>query len=161
LPIRSWGRSTILPLLQGSLTPKIDYARYERARGELQNAGLNESQVEAVALSYATDLLHLIQGPPGTGKTLMLAHLARLLVADGRRVFVTALTHRAIHNALNKIPQVDDSIPVCKIGEGRHSGDLDVPNFERFDQSRFGENSGGYVIGATPICPAIQKIIRC
>ena len=69
------GRSTILPLLQNSLTPKIDYARYERAHQELQDTGLNESQVEAVALSYATDLLHLIQGPPGTGKTLMLAHL--------------------------------------------------------------------------------------
>jgi DNA replication ATP-dependent helicase Dna2 len=152
------GRSTILPLLQGSLTPKIDYARYERARGELQNAGLNENQVEAVALSYATDLLHLIQGPPGTGKTLMLAHLAGLLVADGRRVFVTALTHRAIHNALNKIPQVDDSIPVCKIGEGRHIGDLDVPNFERFDQSHFGENSGGYVIGATPFALQSRRL---
>jgi DNA replication ATP-dependent helicase Dna2 len=120
-------------LLQGSLAPKIDYACYTRARQELPNAGLNENQVEAVTLSYATDLLHLIQGPPGTGKILMLAHLARLLVADGRRVFVTALTHRAIHNALNKIPQVDDSIPACKIGEGRHAGDLDVPNFERFD----------------------------
>ncbi|PWB70301.1 MAG: hypothetical protein C3F07_17325 [Anaerolineales bacterium] len=152
------GRSTILPLLQGSLFPKIDYARYERARGELQNNGLNESQVEAVALSYATDLLHLIQGPPGTGKTLMLAQLARLLVADGCRVFVTALTHRAIHNALNKIPQVDESIPVCKIGEGRHTSDLDVPNFERFDQSRFGENSGGYVIGATPFALQSRRL---
>jgi DNA replication ATP-dependent helicase Dna2 len=152
------GRSTILPLLQGSLAPKIDYARYERARGELQNAGLNESQMDAVALSYATDLLHLIQGPPGTGKTLMLAHLARLLVEDGCRVFVTALTHRAIHNALNKIPQVDDSIPVCKIGEGRHTGDLNVPNFERFDLSRFGENSGGYVIGATPFALQSRRL---
>ena len=152
------GRSTILPLLQNSLTPKIDYARYERARHELQDSGLNENQIEAVALSYATDLLHLIQGPPGTGKTLMLAHLARLLVEDGRRVFVTALTHRAIHNALNKIPQVDDSIPVCKIGEGRHAGDLDVPNYERFDQSRFGENSGGYVIGATPFALQSRRL---
>ena len=152
------GRSTILPLLQNSLTPKIDYARYERACQELQEAGLNESQIEAVALAYATDLLHLIQGPPGTGKTLMLAHLARLLVADGRRVFVTALTHRAIHNALNKIPRVDDTIPVCKIGEGRHVGDLDVPNFERFDQSRFGENSGGYVIGATPFARQSRRL---
>jgi DNA replication ATP-dependent helicase Dna2 len=88
----------------------------------------------------------------------MLAHLARLLVADGLRVFVTALTHRAIHNALNKIPQVDDSIPVCKIGEGRHAGDLDVPNFERFDQSRFGENSGGYVIGATPFALQSRRL---
>ena len=86
------GRDIILPLLQGSLLPNIDYARYERAQKELQNTGLNESQVESVAMSYATDLLHLIQGPPGTGKTLMLAHLAKLLVADGQRVLVTALT---------------------------------------------------------------------
>jgi DNA replication ATP-dependent helicase Dna2 len=154
------GRSTILPLLQNSLAPKIDYARYERARRDLQTLrrGLNDSQIEAVALAYATDLLHLIQGPPGTGKTLMLAHLAGLLVADGLRVFVTALTHRAIHNALNKIPQVDDTIPVCKIGEGRHAGDLDVPNFERFDQSRLGENSGGYVIGATPFARQSRRL---
>ncbi len=116
----------------------------------LSDNGLNESQVEAVAMSYATDLLYLIQGPPGTGKTLMLAHLARLLVGDGRRVFVTALTHRAIHNALNKIPQVDENIPVCKIGEERLAGDLQVPNFDQFSFSRFGEINGGYVIGATP-----------
>jgi len=116
----------------------------------LSDSGLNESQVEAVAMSYATDLLHLIQGPPGTGKTLMLAHLARLLVGDGRRVFVTALTHHAIHNALNKIPQVDDDIPVCKIGEERLAGDLQVPNFDQFSFSKFGEINGGYVIGATP-----------
>ena len=144
------GRSIILPLIQGSLAPKIDFARYERAREMLSDSGLNESQVESVAMSYATDLLHLIQGPPGTGKTLMLAHLARLLVQDGRRAFVTALTHRAIHNALNKIPQVDESIPVCKIGDERLAGDLQVPNFDRFSFSRFGEINGGYVIGATP-----------
>lgn len=152
------GRSTILPLLQGSLTPKIDYARYERAREELKGTGLNDSQVESIAMSYATDLLHLIQGPPGTGKTLMLAHLARLLVADGRRVFVTALTHRAIHNALNKIPKVDSTIPVCKIGEDRHNDDLDVPNFESFASSRFGENSAGYVIGATPFARQSRRL---
>jgi len=152
------GRSTILPLLQGSLLPKIDYARYERAQEELKGSGLNDSQVESIAMSYATDLLHLIQGPPGTGKTLMLAHLARLLVADGRRVFVTALTHRAIHNALNKIPKVDSAIPVCKIGEGRHIDDLDVPNFETFASSRFGENSGGYVIGATPFALQSRRL---
>jgi DNA replication ATP-dependent helicase/nuclease Dna2 len=152
------GRSTILPLLQGSLTPKIDYARDERARKELCNAELNESQIESVALSYGTDLLHLIQGPPGTGKTLMLAHLARLLVKDGCRVLVTALTHRAIHNALNKIPAVEGTIPVCKIGDGRHIEDLDVPNYETFAQSRFGENSGGYVIGATPFARQSRRL---
>jgi DNA replication ATP-dependent helicase Dna2 len=57
------GRSIILPLIQGSLAPKIDYARYKRAREMLSDSNLNDSQVEAVAMSYATDLLHLIQGP--------------------------------------------------------------------------------------------------
>ena len=152
------GRSVILPLIQGSLTPKVDYARYERAREMLSGSGLNEGQIEAVAMSYATDLLHLIQGPPGTGKTLMLAHLARLLVGDGRRVFVTALTHRAIHNALNKIPQVDDGIPVCKIGEERLIGELQVSNYDRFSFSRFGEINGGYVIGATPFALQTSRL---
>ena len=128
------------------------------AKHELQNSNLNESQIEAVALSYGTDLLHLIQGPPGTGKTLMLAHLARLLVQDGRRVFVTALTHRAIHNALNKIAKVDGSIPACKIGEARHATDLDVDCFKSFSHSRFAEINGGYVIGATPFAVQTQRL---
>lgn len=152
------GRSTILPLLGGSLAPKLDYARYERAAQAAYAAGLNESQVEAVAQSYAADVLHLIQGPPGTGKTWVLGHLARLLVKDGQRVLVTALTHRAIHNALNKIPKIDDSLPVCKIGEVRHAGDLLVPNFETFDQSHFGDLSGGYIIGATPFALQSKRL---
>jgi DNA replication ATP-dependent helicase/nuclease Dna2 len=152
------GRSRVLPLLQGSLNPQVDLAKYERATVALEGSGLNESQVEAVAMSYATDLLHLIQGPPGTGKTLMLAHLAKLLVEDGKRVFVTALTHRAIHNALNKIARVDDEIPVCKIGEDRHAGDLQVDNFETFTQSRFTEIDGGYVVGATPFALQTRRL---
>ncbi len=144
------GRTKILPLLQGELTPQIDYARYERALEVLSNSGLNESQIESVAQAYATNLLHLIQGPPGTGKTLMLAFLAKLLADDGQRVLVTALTHRAIHNALNKIPQVDESIPVCKIGEDRHISDLKVPNFKSFAESQFGDLKDGYIVGATP-----------
>ncbi len=152
------GRAIILPLLQGSLTPKVDFARYERAMQVLSETHLNESQIESVAQSYATDLLHLIQGPPGTGKTLMLAHLAQLLAQDGLRVFVTALTHRAIQNALDKIPEVDADIAVCKIGEQRHAGDLKVPNFENFDLSRFAEKSSGYVVGATPFALQSKRL---
>lgn len=152
------GRTIILPLLQGSITPKVDYARYERVVEDLAEAGLNDGQVEAVAQAYAVDFLHLIQGPPGTGKTLMLAHLAKLLVKDGQRVLVTALTHRAIHNALNKIIQVDDEINICKIGGGHHTGDLNVPFFETFDASRFGDLNGGYVVGSTPFALLSQKL---
>jgi DNA replication ATP-dependent helicase Dna2 len=87
-----------------------------------------------------------------------LAHLVKLLVADGQRVLVTALTHNAIHNVLNKIFKVDEDIPVCKIGVDRHLGDLKVPNFENFDQSHFGDLSGGYIIGATPFAIQTQRL---
>lgn len=152
------GRSVILPLLQGTLNPKIDYARYERITQYLTEAGLNPNQVEAVAQAYAADRLHMIQGPPGTGKTSVLAHLARLLVADGQRVLVTALTHRAIHNALNKVHQLDPTLPACKIGASHHLDDLEVPNFEDFDQSSFGDLPSGYVIGATPFARHTRRL---
>lgn len=152
------GRSIILPLLQGSLIPKVDFARYERATQEISATELNDSQIEAVAQAYGADLLHLIQGPPGTGKTLMIAYLTKLLVDDGQRVLVTALTHRAIHNALNKIHKLDETIPVCKIGAERNVDDLSVPNFEYFTDSEFANLSGGYVVGATPFALQTQRL---
>lgn len=152
------GREIIIPLLQGKIHPKLDYARYERACKDLETTNLNDSQIEAIAHAYATDLYHLIQGPPGSGKTLMLAHLAKLLVRDGLRVLITALTHRAIENALNKVVQVDPAIAVCKIGPQRVMEDLSVPNFEYFEQSPFAEISGGYVIGATPFAHQTRRL---
>jgi DNA replication ATP-dependent helicase Dna2 len=96
--------------------------------------------------------------PRAASKTWVLAHLCNLLVNDGLRVLVTALTHRAIHNALNKIPLIDDGIAVCKIGEERHAGDLDVPNFTDFDASYFADLNSGYVIGATPFSIQTKRL---
>ena len=152
------GRERVLPLLAGGLTPGVDYARYQRAWEAAMAAGLNEGQAEAVAQGYATDLVHLVHGPPGTGKTYVLAHLVRLLVADGQRVLVTALTHRAINNALTKIAQVDPALPACKIGQAARARDLLPPNYENFSLSGFGELAGGYVVGATPFATVSQRL---
>ena len=152
------GRSTILPLLQDTLQSKIDYARYERTVEALADSGLNESQIEAIALAYAADLLHLIQGPPGTGKTLTLAYLAKLLADDGQRVLVTGFTHRSINNALNKILQVDELLPVCKIGDRRRAEDFTGESFENFVESHFGDLGGGYVVGATPFALHSERL---
>lgn len=152
------GREYILPLLAGDRESTLDYARYERGWEMAYQAGLDESQCEALAQAYAADLVHLIQGPPGTGKTFVLAHLVRLLVAEGQRVLITALTHRAINNALNKIVRVDPALPVCKIGLGTRAGDLLAENYENFAASGFGDLAGGYAVGATPFATRSNRL---
>ena len=154
----SWrGREIILPMLSGERPPQTDFARYERGLEAAQIAGLNESQAEAVAQAYATDLFHLIQGPPGTGKTFVLAHLVRLLVSEGYRVLVSGFTHRAINNALNKIFDLDPMLPACKVGLDTRAGDLKVKNYENFAESGFADLTRGYVVGATPFALRSQK----
>jgi uncharacterized protein len=53
------------------------------------------------------DNSHLvIQGPPGTGKTFVSARAIVELLKNGKRVGVTAFTHKAINNLLYKIEEV-------------------------------------------------------
>jgi uncharacterized protein len=50
-----------------------------------------------------------VQGPPGTGKTYSAAHLVHALIADGKRVGVTATSHVAIDNVLHEVLGVFNS----------------------------------------------------
>ncbi|HEY9226911.1 MAG TPA: AAA domain-containing protein, partial [Gemmatimonadaceae bacterium] len=53
------------------------------------------------------DNSHLvIQGPPGTGKTFTSAHAIVELLKSGKRVGVTAMTHKAINNLLSRVEDV-------------------------------------------------------
>ncbi len=57
-------------------------------------------------LTAALDQSYLfIQGPPGTGKTWTGARLITDLMRRGRRVGVTATSHKAIHNLLNEVEE--------------------------------------------------------
>jgi uncharacterized protein len=47
-----------------------------------------------------------IQGPPGTGKTHTGAHMIVALIKNGRRVGITANSHRVITNLLDKVLEV-------------------------------------------------------
>lgn len=152
------GRDRILPLLMGRTRPRVDPASYDRAHDRAEGYGLNDSQTEAFAQAYATDPVYLIQGPPGTGKTRVLAHLAQALVEDGERVLVTAFTHRAINNALNKLAEVAPDTPAIKIGDSSRADGLLVENHESFEDSPLAELSEGYVIGATPFATRSQRL---
>ena len=44
-----------------------------------------------------------VQGPPGTGKTFRGARMVRRLVLEGRRVGITAMSHRAIENLVEAV----------------------------------------------------------
>ncbi|RRR68279.1 MAG: hypothetical protein EI684_17805 [Candidatus Viridilinea halotolerans] len=151
------GRKRILPLLMGqSGTQQTgDEERYAHAYAQAEQWGLNSQQATAIAEAYASELTYLIQGPPGTGKTLVLARLAQLFAQDGERVLISAFTHRAINNALNKLHSLalrHDATPVTsiKIGHPARIGDLLVENYLTFDASPLPDLTGAYIVGATP-----------
>jgi len=84
----------------------------------------------------------LIQGPPGTGKTFLLAHIISALAMSGKKILVTAFTHRAINNVLNMVVKETDYKNVAKSGDG-HDDDLDKRVGEVVDETE------GCIIGAT------------
>ena len=67
----------------------------------------------------------LIQGPPGSGKTFTSAHAIVDLLARGKRVGVTALSHKAINNLLRKVEDVARERGVTFTGVKKNSNDDD------------------------------------
>ena len=60
------------------------------------------------ALSLGASYL-FVQGPPGSGKTWQGARMAIALMRQGKRVGVTSLSHKAIHNLLRAIQHEADA----------------------------------------------------
>jgi DNA replication ATP-dependent helicase Dna2 len=71
---------------------------------------------------------------------------------------ITAFTHRAINNALNKLAEVAPDVPAIKIGEPSRADGLLVENYESFQDSPLADMSAGYVIGATPFATRSQRL---
>lgn len=152
------GRERILPLLMAEIEPGIDPVLYAQGLDIGETQELNWDQGEALANAYATDLAYLVQGPPGTGKTRVLAALARALAYDGERVLICSFTHRAINNALNALVKLDPELGVIKVGHPLQAQDLQAPNYENFHESPLADESGGYVVGATPFAPRTKRL---
>jgi DNA replication ATP-dependent helicase Dna2 len=140
-------------VLEGTAVRRIDPAQ---ARTAAATAGryvpaLDESQQEAFVAAMAGAPVTLIQGPPGTGKTYVLARVVSALSAQGRRVLVTAYTHRAVNNALRLIALADRGLTVLKAGRSSGADDLRgtgvamVPSMKRLPAAR----DRARVVGAT------------
>ncbi|MDQ7807057.1 AAA domain-containing protein [Amycolatopsis sp. A133] len=61
----------------------------------------------------------LVQGPPGTGKTHTAAALISHLLAQGKRVLVTAHTDRALREVRDKLPEEIKPLAVAVVGSSR------------------------------------------
>lgn len=64
----------------------------------------NDEQIEIVEKIRHNNKV-LVQGPPGTGKSHTIANLICHLLADGKKVLVTAYTQRALEVLREKLPE--------------------------------------------------------
>ncbi|GHB93372.1 DEAD/DEAH box helicase [Cerasicoccus arenae] len=156
------GQSRILPLIEGKVqTDGVDPEEYDNAATEAATNNFNDSQQDGVAIGSTTDWCALIQGPPGTGKTRVLAQIVRQRLACGERILVTACTHRAIHEALNKIHGLNPELErVAKVGVYSIDQSLEVPVYDNYAECGFDESTEGYVIGATPFTAFSSRLNR-
>lgn len=141
------------------------------SRNTLNVEYLNHSQNTALSHAVNSSDFCIIQGPPGTGKTETIANIAKVLIEHGKKVFITAPTHTAINNCLDKISKViNDKTKVVKIGNKPQNKEivsnakitfkssLTYPNYQ--NNPEFYQN--GIVIGATPysVCYDATKKLR-
>lgn len=75
-----------------------------------------------------------IQGPPGSGKSFTGSHMILELIKKGKKIGVTALSHKVIINLLKKIKEVadDEQYPIRII----YKGDANEKNNEIWDAAK-------------------------
>jgi len=73
---------------------------------------LDSYQKEAIFKALNSESLFLIQGPPGTGKTQVISELVYQLNKLGKKVLLSSQTHVAIDNALDRLPNELDILPI-------------------------------------------------
>lgn len=87
---------------------------------------VNDTQLRIVR-QVDTQAQTLVQGPPGTGKTHTAAALLSHLLAQGKRVLVTAHTDRALREVRDKLPTEIKPLSVAVVGSSREDmSDLKV-----------------------------------
>lgn len=65
--------------------------------------------------NYLKNRLTVVTGPPGTGKSHTIVNILCSLLAQGKRVLVTAQTDKALESLLTKIPKMFDALVFTKI----------------------------------------------
>jgi hypothetical protein len=86
----------------------------------------NDEQIEIIEKARRNNKV-LVQGPPGTGKSHTIANLICHLLANGKKVLVTAYTKRALEVLKNQLPKDFQNLTVNLLsGESTSIQDLDA-----------------------------------
>lgn len=86
----------------------------------------NDEQIEIIERARRNNKV-LVQGPPGTGKSHTIANLICHLLANGKKVLVTAYTKRALEVLKNQLPQDFQNLTVNLLsGDSSSIQDLDA-----------------------------------
>lgn len=93
---------------------------------------IDTSNLLEKSIDWATklDFSYLpIQGPPGAGKSYTGSHMIFDLIKKGKRIGITALSHKVIINLLEKVKQLadDESFDLRIIYKGSSTEDEDYP----------------------------------
>lgn len=119
---------------------------------DVAREGLDPDQAEAFHLAGSKPFL-LVQGPPGAGKTRLSAAIVRAFLAAGKRVLVSAFTHRAVNNVLAAVAGPagkEATAPIFKVGAARQAEPLEqagvrlVPTARRLPRA-----DGAALVGIT------------
>ncbi len=109
---------------------------------------LNLAQKNAFQRALTIPDMLLVLGPPGTGKTRSIAQIARQFGQEQRRVLITAKTHQAVDNVLQKILEQSTELLLIRIGhEDKVSGisqDLLIDTQARMLQARILDKTESY-----------------
>ena len=73
-----------------------------------------------------------VQGPPGAGKTYVGAQMIRALVDAGKKVGVTAVSHKVIRNLLDAVHQQNPLIALGHRCKGSDEEDVTPPHIREF-----------------------------
>lgn len=94
----------------------------------------SDRQREFVGKALASQDFTILDGPPGTGKTTTILELIIQLVLDGKRVLLSASTHAAINNVLERVkdnPVLNEHIFPLRIGNESNATGVEEYQFEK------------------------------
>ena len=78
----------------------------------LRNSGETSLEAAIRLITTNAEIVLPIQGPPGTGKTYAGARMICQLVRDGKKVGITAVSHRVIRNLLSEVDEASEELGV-------------------------------------------------